>query len=852
MAFGSKAALSIIIRAKDEASKDVAKAEKAFGSLGTVSKVAIGGVAALGAAMVGVGVAAVKLAQDAAHIPGIANAFESLGGSIEAMREGTAGMVTDAELMKTYNKAAQLVGKTFADELPAAMEYLSKVSAATGEDIGYMLNSLTVGVGRLSPMILDNLGIQVSLAEATARASEMFGIEADQLSKTQQQAGMMNVVMEKLKENTAGMEGVTGTAQQAFGSLSTTFQNIKDDIGVQLLPSMGDMATQLGELAEECLPAILEAGLAFSDWLMDTAVPALTELILFLTEGSDAVMEFRQSLADGKNTYDAYTDATMRTKEALGLMALGMSYAQAKDELLRMGLLMSEGAWERNAFQTEVADIKMQNAAIAAERMGGALLDTSADTNAATDAMSGYTAAVWAAQVAEDAFFGGWGSEHIATPTDIGEVEEAAAAAGTAAAQAASAAYNAEMQDLRLESARISLQGAMAELPAVLAEAGARIGEALSSFHDYEGVSGEWLGKRVDNLVWGLGVLTRKLVPELQALAKQFGAEGLVAAEELSQSVTGTLGVLGKMGDVLDFHEYEGLSGAWLEDRVKNYGWAMRTIAVNLIDELRKLKKQYGVDVLAEAGDLSESVMDVLDILDFVKLTNELQDYQGIPAGVISDFVDTVGVTLDELIDMANNLQNEIDEGTEAALSTMGASGGAMGSILDFFQKLIGVGGEEEGYQTLFDDNMTLWSAYKSDLETLVDEMSDWDLKADMDNLTAIEERLGLVEDIWGSVANTVKNIKTMVKEGGVDLWGAQALMGELGSLMTIPGFNWSEMGGQAPVGTGAGGGMGGGAYYYIPVTIMPNAVRGDEDVEQIISGIIEYLELHGFRATGT
>lgn len=851
MAFGSKAALEIILRAKDEASKDVAKAEKAFGSLGTVSKVAIGGVAALGAAMVGVGVAAVKLAQDAAHIPGIANAFESLGGSIEAMREGTAGMVTDAELMKTYNKAAQLVGKTFADELPEAMQYLSKVSAATGEDMNYLMNSLTVGVGRLSPMILDNLQVQASLAEATARASEMFGIEADQLSKTQQQAGMMNIVMEKLKANTAGMEGVTGTAQQAFGRLDTIFANMKDQIGTALLPAMGDMATQLGDLAEDMLPAVLEAATEFSDWLTDTAAPALEEFILLITEGSNALLEHRKASAETSETYEQYVDKLVKAQRGHDVLARSMTLTQLKEELLRTGVLMTAEAWAAQRAEVTANESELGRLHNMLTIVGGGLRDTAADTDAATDAMSGYTAAVWAAQVAEDAFFGGWGSEHIATPTDIGEVEEAAAAAGTAAAQAASAAYNAEMQDLRLESARISLQGAMAELPAVLAEAGARIGEALSSFHDYEGVSGEWLGKRVDNLVWALGVLTRKLVPELQALAAQFGADGLVAAEELSQSVTGTLGVLGKMGDVLDFHEYEGLSGAWLEDRVKNYGWAMRTIAVSLIDELRKLKKQYGVDVLAEAGELSESVMDVLDILDFVKLTNELQDYQGIPAGVISDFVDTVGVTLDELIDMANNLQNEIDEGTEAALSTMGTSGGAMGSILDFFQKLMGVGGEEEGYQTLFDDNMTLWTAYKSDLETLVDEMSGWDLKADMDNLTAIEERLGLVEDIWGSVANTVKNINAMVQEGGVDLWGAQALMGELGSLMTIPGFNWSEMGGQAPVGAGAGGGMGGGAYYYIPVTIMPNAVRGDEDVEQIISGIIEYLELHGFRATG-
>ena len=173
-------------------------------SLGTIAKVGLGGVTVAAAgALAGMG----KLATDALPLQGVADAFagitENASEALGVLREGSLGMVRDTDLMQSYNQAAQLVSKSFADQLPDAMQYLSKVSAATGEDMGFLLDSLVKGVGRLSPMILDNLAIQVSTSEATERAAKMFGVEASALTKTQSQAGMMSVVLEKLQANTA-------------------------------------------------------------------------------------------------------------------------------------------------------------------------------------------------------------------------------------------------------------------------------------------------------------------------------------------------------------------------------------------------------------------------------------------------------------------------------------------------------------------------------------------------------------------------------------------------------------------------------------------------------------------------
>jgi len=256
--------LSILVTAKDAASSVLGGLGKALAGLGTA---AVAGLAVAGAAALGIGAAIGKMAMDAAPLQGVRAAFEGIAEAsgkssdemLAALKRGSAGMITQGDLMKSYNTAAQLVGTTFANQLPDAMGYLSKVSAATGQDMGFMMDSLVKGVGRLSPMILDNLGIQVSLEEATARAAEMFGVEATELTKAQTQAGMMDVVLAKLKENTAAMPEVAGSTAASMAALSTTFADVKAQIGTAFLPVLSTLIGLLSELWTTHGPAVIAA-----------------------------------------------------------------------------------------------------------------------------------------------------------------------------------------------------------------------------------------------------------------------------------------------------------------------------------------------------------------------------------------------------------------------------------------------------------------------------------------------------------------------------------------------------------------------------------------------------------------
>ena len=253
-------------------SKAAGIAKTAFGVMSKGALALGAGLSVAGAAVVGFGAmvtgAAWKLAQAAAPIQGIQSAFQGLsatfqGGSqamLSALQKSTAGMVTNTELMRQYNLAAQLVGQEFAQNLPNAMEPLQKVAAATGQDMGFLMNSLTVGVGRLSPMILDNLGIQVNLTQAYADFAAKNGLVASSLTKTQQQMAVMDQVTTKLNENTKNIPSVFGSASQVFGAFRTSLANVKDQMGMDLLPTF----TSMFSFFQKLMPLVSSFGSLFT------------------------------------------------------------------------------------------------------------------------------------------------------------------------------------------------------------------------------------------------------------------------------------------------------------------------------------------------------------------------------------------------------------------------------------------------------------------------------------------------------------------------------------------------------------------------------------------------------------
>jgi len=356
--------LSIAIKGFAKFVKDMGMADKAVHGLGKswvglkkfssgavrvlkkAGKIALVGIAAgataAAAAVGGLAVAIGKMTLEAAPIAGVQRAFEGLteefeGGSkamLAALKESSSGMIANRDLMMSYNKTVQLVGKNFGEQLPDAMQYLSKVAAATGEDMGYMMDSLVRGVGRLSPMILDNLGIQVDLVEANEAYALSINKSVDALDKGEQQTALMNQVMEKLAENTAAMPEVTGTAAASMAELKATFQDTKDAIGMAFLPALAELLVPIKEIADEAGPRLIEWAQSVGTWLGEN-LPRVIEVfkkllkgdlggavgyvaaIISSTFGRDKAVEFYQFFEDAKEKVGPFIERITGTFQAI-------------------------------------------------------------------------------------------------------------------------------------------------------------------------------------------------------------------------------------------------------------------------------------------------------------------------------------------------------------------------------------------------------------------------------------------------------------------------------------------------------------------------------------------------------
>jgi len=269
--------IDIIINGIDNFSKSINGAmdgiQKKAGGLGKGIASALGGTAAAGlgafgiaaggavAAIGGIGLALGNMAKDAASIEGLRTAFYTLSEQagttgkdmLEAMKEGSGGTIAASDLMMQFNKASSLVNSQFATELPDAMGLVSKAAAATGQDMGFLMDSLVTGVGRVSPMILDNLGVQVSLTEATEAYAEANGLAASELTKTEQQMAVQEMVMGKLQEKYGDMDSVYDTTASKMQQLKAGFTDFKNELGEAFMPVLTQLMDTLLPIIKDLL-----------------------------------------------------------------------------------------------------------------------------------------------------------------------------------------------------------------------------------------------------------------------------------------------------------------------------------------------------------------------------------------------------------------------------------------------------------------------------------------------------------------------------------------------------------------------------------------------------------------------
>ena len=150
---------------------------------------------------------------------------------IEEITESTKGMIPEAEIVNAI-ALFDSFGLNL-EQLPALLEQAAKTSIRTGKSVEYLIGSSVEGIAKLQPMILDNLGLQVKLTDATKKAAAQFGVQAKAVSKTQQQAGMLAIILEQLGRLNADVD-LNNSRVASLNRLESSFANTTKTIAKNL------------------------------------------------------------------------------------------------------------------------------------------------------------------------------------------------------------------------------------------------------------------------------------------------------------------------------------------------------------------------------------------------------------------------------------------------------------------------------------------------------------------------------------------------------------------------------------------------------------------------------------------
>lgn len=203
----------------------------------------------IGAAFVAAGVAAAAYSVKTALVhEQLSRGFENLAASqgknadeyLKKIKEVSHGTVSEVEIMQKANQA-MLLGIDL-DTITRMMEGAAVIAQSTGQDVGYMFESLALGVGRQSRMLLDNLGIIVKVEEANQSYAESLGKTVSELTDAEKKTAFLNATMEGLNERTEALGGFTEDTTTKITKLKTVLSDASVAFGSELTPAVDGTA----------------------------------------------------------------------------------------------------------------------------------------------------------------------------------------------------------------------------------------------------------------------------------------------------------------------------------------------------------------------------------------------------------------------------------------------------------------------------------------------------------------------------------------------------------------------------------------------------------------------------------
>lgn len=237
---------------------------------------------------------------------GLARQGKALNEFLDEMKGVSRGTVSQAKIVESSGRAL-LLGIP-AEEMAQLMEVARASAIATGQTTSQAFEDLAVGIGRASPMILDNLGFTIKLGEVYDKAAGKVGKTADQLSGAERKTALLNEILEQGE----GRIDMYGEAHSRLQERLDKAKAVQDDFNVRL----GEMASRAIPLAQASLAGLLAFMGTFAQaWLF--LAEKITGVLALFPPFAEKMGAAQAKIREAQGAVVAFTAENAKSAEGL-------------------------------------------------------------------------------------------------------------------------------------------------------------------------------------------------------------------------------------------------------------------------------------------------------------------------------------------------------------------------------------------------------------------------------------------------------------------------------------------------------------------------------------------------------
>lgn len=349
---GASAGINIIIKAIDNYSREFKKLDKglkkqqtSFQKLNGFLKSSGIGYAILAGAAVGFGVEAVKASIESERAMqqfdlAVGDAAKTM---LTDMKRASNGMISDFELVNNANRALALgISK---NQIPKLLEVATARAKVFGRTTTEAFNDISIGIGRQSRLILDNLGIILNMGKVYKDYAESINKTSDALTASEQKYALSLAIIKETEALIILQGFAAKTTSEQLQQLGAATSNLTDDVGRYLMFGIKQFTgiNDINKALEDQLIIMFGSRENYNDF--NESVREVSDLQRTLTDDLKTTSDAIQSQID--------SFLNLRDITFAGETAKGLEVSQQKEVIRQLELRRARGEEVTNLLDKE-------------------------------------------------------------------------------------------------------------------------------------------------------------------------------------------------------------------------------------------------------------------------------------------------------------------------------------------------------------------------------------------------------------------------------------------------------------------------------------------------------------------